>query len=206
MQPTPGMSTYSRILQLWYESVQLTDYHAILDEWFEMRMQTSIKPNFIFTEISTDENFYCGEGMAKDNVEPILQWRKIVGDKSSKGMPWRSGTERASDENCSNDGFSSHEKMKEADHLHRKEELSPNFHCDALPTKREVVYKMAAEKKCHITQTKKTKYSHLLSSQQHVMPKEEDICPLVYKSAGKEQGRKEVAALWLQQFTDVDEF
>jgi hypothetical protein len=53
---------------------------------------------------------------------------------------------------------------------------------------------------------KKTKYSHLLSSQQHVMPKEEDMCPLVYKSAGKEQGRKEVAALWLQQFTVVDEY
>lgn len=146
--------------------------------------------------------------MAKENVEPLLQWRKIVGDKSRKGMPWCSGTGRASHKSAkeSNDGFSSHGEIREADHLHRKDDLSPNCHCDATPTKREVVSKIAAEKKCHITQTKKTKYSHLLSSQHHVMPKEEDICPLVYKSAGKEQGRREVAALWLQQLTVVDEY
>lgn len=146
--------------------------------------------------------------MAKDNVQPLLQWRKIVGDKSSKGIPWSSPTsqERLS-HSCSkaNDGFCSQEKIAEADDSQptKNEEGAPN--CRTTPTRREIECNRIDEKKCHIVQMKKTKYSHLLSSQEHVMPKEEDISPVVYRSQ-KYKGKKEVAVIWLQQFTVVDEY
>ena len=139
--------------------------------------------------------------MAKENDKPLLQWRKIVGNKSSKGIPWNSpiGQERERVcHSCSkvSYGFSSQEKTNEA---------ALNYRSDAMATKREVECNRIAEKKCHIVQTKKTKYSHLISSQKHVMPKEEEnASPVVYKSK-KYQGKKEVAVLWLQQFTVVDE-
>lgn len=53
------------------------------------------------------------------------------------------------------------------------------------------------DRRMHIVQCKKAQYQHLESSHQ-------DQCPIVY-SSGKKQDRKEVAALWLQPFTVVDD-
>lgn len=131
--------------------------------------------------------------MANEN-KPILQWRKIVGDKSSKkGMPLSSPTAQKC---ASKSGFQ--EKVQERNELQRAKTF-PIGRSDETQTKREIGGNRTEEKNCHIVQTKKTKYSHLVSSQKHVMPNEDDISPVVYKSE-KGHGRKEVATLWLQQF------
>ena len=129
--------------------------------------------------------------MTNTKDEPLLQWRKIFGDKSAKGMPWRSGTGRAGSSSTEVNGSVNPQKIKQSYQLHR--------------TEGEIVCNRIAEKKCHIAQSKKMKYSHLLSSQKHVMPPEENMDPVVYKS-DNDRCRKEVAALWLQQFTPVDEY
>ncbi len=136
--------------------------------------------------------------MANENLKPLLQLRKIVGDKSSKkGMPRFSPTAQK----CSQETIKERNKLQRA----KKEEVTLNCRSYETLTKREIVGNRTDKEKRHIVQTKKTKYSHLLSSQKHVMPNEEDISPVVYKTENNGQDRKEVATLWLQQIRVVDE-
>ena len=146
--------------------------------------------------------------MPEVNTESSLQWRKIIADKSSKGMPWRSpaSQERASHPSEKAIKFLTpcgKNEVHQFIHGTKKEEVVLKHRMYVAPTKQEIASSKLDQKRCNIVPTRKMQYSHLLSSQK-VVPNDVDSCPVVYKS--EKQGRKEVAAIWFQQLTGVDEY
>jgi len=139
----------------------------------------------------------------EEHFGPILQWRKLSGDTRSKMCtPFFTSTQTHESPNESSIRHvkwkikvSKQDTINEEAKLRRKQ----------LGTTKKDLSTSRDNKKLHIVQNKKAQFSHLMSSQK-VMPKNEDQCPIVYNSLEKEKGRKEVAALWLQPFTVVDDY
>ena len=133
---------------------------------------------------------------------PILQWRKLSGDTKNKGVPWTSTKNNCSKDTqkCSRSGkllkVSRQDSINAQARLKRKE-------IETASKKKAVHRDRKSNKKLHIVQSKKSQYTHLVSSQQ-VKAKDEDAEPIIYKSSKEE--RKEVAPLWLQPFTVVDDY
>ena len=133
--------------------------------------------------------------------EPILQWRKLSGDTSKNyaSRKKNAGTR----ETIANKSFcqvkvSKQDRVNEEAKLRRKQR-------DATKKKDQVAAIRENDERRHIVQQRKAQYSHLISTQR-VLAKDEDQCPIVYSAAEKGQERKEVAALWLQPFTVIDDY
>lgn len=141
------------------------------------------------------------------NEGPILQWRKLTGDASNKGVPWSCTPSLPNNACTSADQRTAirHGKVKVSrqDCINaeaRKRRVDAAKQRGALPRRRG-----GNDRKMHIVQSKRANYSHLVSSQR-VMPKQdENRCPILYGSS-KAEDRKEVAPLWLQPFTVIDEY
>mmetsp|Transcript_12026 Transcript_12026/g.25870 ORF Transcript_12026/g.25870 Transcript_12026/m.25870 type:complete len:143 (-) Transcript_12026:326-754(-) len=138
-----------------------------------------------------------------EQSEPILQWRKLSGDTGSKiCTPFFSSTQTNESPNESSiRQLKGKIKVSKQDTINKEAKLRRK----QLGTTNKDLFARRDNKKLHIVQNKKARFSHLMSSQK-VMPKNEDQCPIVYNSPEKEKGRKEVAALWLQPFTVVDDY
>ena len=151
------------------------------------------------------------QGMSTAEKDDILQWRKLTGDVSSKGTPWRylknnqnNRAARQRARNGENVKISRQDLVNAEAKKRRQKQLSG-------ATKKDRVASNSTNNgnkgKLCIVQTKKARYSHLISSQR-IMPKQDDDhLPIVYNSErGDDRDRKEVAALWLQPFTVLDDY
>ena len=140
----------------------------------------------------------------EENFEPILQWRKLSGDSPSKKCtPWQYSTQKNESLKQSSIRHGKTKVLKQ-DSVNEGAKIRGKQRNDT--TKKDHVANSGNTRKLHIhiVQNKKAQFSHLIS-QQKVMPKDEDQCPIVYNSSEVEL-RKEVAALWLQPFTVVDDY
>lgn len=72
-------------------------------------------------------------------------------------------------------------------------------------SKKDRVTRRGDAKKIHIVQNKKAQFTHLTSSQRVKPNDDQHQRPIVYDSSDK-RDRQEVAALWLQPFTVVDDY
>ena len=132
---------------------------------------------------------------------PILQWRKLSGDTTSNGVPWTS-IKNSNKETHYHRGkklkVSRQDFINEHARLKRKE-------IDIASKKKAIRQdRRNGNKNMHIVQSKKSQFTHLTSSQR-VKAKDEDAKPITYKSSEGEE-RREVAALWFQPFSVVDDY
>ena len=145
----------------------------------------------------------------EDDAAPVLQWRKLTGDASSKGTPWRylknNQNNRAARQRARNGEMkisrqdlvnAEAKRRKQSNTMQKKDHITSNDNNNGN------------KGKLCIVQSKKARYSHLISSQR-IMPKQDDDhLPIVYSNSegGDDRDRKEVAALWLQPFTVLDDY
>jgi len=129
--------------------------------------------------------------------EPILQWRKLSGDTTrNKDTPWlnhsspRDDNQRASTQEnkvkVSRQDFINEEGRRRRENVTKKTNHSKS------------------NTKTHITQHKKTQYTHLVSNRGGLV--KNDDRPKVYISMRKEEEGKKQAktGLWLNDFTIAD--
>eukprot|EP00578_Thalassiosira_sp_NH16_P016320 CAMPEP_0181127354 /NCGR_PEP_ID=MMETSP1071-20121207/28150_1 /TAXON_ID=35127 /ORGANISM="Thalassiosira sp., Strain NH16" /LENGTH=145 /DNA_ID=CAMNT_0023213081 /DNA_START=824 /DNA_END=1258 /DNA_ORIENTATION=+ len=135
--------------------------------------------------------------------EPILQWRKLCGETSLPQKNEKSHRQLKSSNDVRHAGGI---KVSRQDSINREARMRRQQQDHDAIAKNKLANRDKVERrKLHIVQTKKAQYPHLLSSQK-ISAKCEDERPVVYDSVGKEEGRKEVAALWLQPFTIIDDY
>ena len=129
--------------------------------------------------------------------EPILQWRKLSGDKNTnKDTPWlsnnssRDNNQRASTQavKVSRQDIINQEGRKRREHSSKKTTVKSNN-----------------ERKTHITQHKKAQYTHLVSTSERGGLAKNDDRPKVYSMRKEEDGKRQSkTGLWLNDFTVAD--
>ena len=130
--------------------------------------------------------------------EPILQWRKLSGDATNKNRdtPWissRDDNQRASTQEVK---VSRQDSINEEGRRRRENVAKKTNHSKSS----------SSEKKTHITQHKKTQYTHLVSTSERGGLAKNDDRPKVYSSLRREDNDKKQAktGLWLNEFTVAD--
>ena len=130
--------------------------------------------------------------------EPILQWRKLSGNKNTnKDTPWLNNSSRDDNQKASTQQVkvSRQDSINEEGRRRRENVAKKTNHS-----------KSSSERKTHITQHKKTQYTHLVSTSERGGLAKNDDRPKVYSSKRREEEGKKQAktGLWLNEFTVVD--
>mmetsp|Transcript_26143 Transcript_26143/g.53920 ORF Transcript_26143/g.53920 Transcript_26143/m.53920 type:complete len:177 (+) Transcript_26143:124-654(+) len=108
---------------------------------------------------------------------PLLQSRKLEGDCSKKGLPWKTKP-RPVEKESAKTTESTRSKNNDTSSITESRATQPHQIMRALKTKKESVEKQKGGK-IHVVACKKKQYGHLVSEQK-VMPRDEMSRPIVY--------------------------
>lgn len=120
--------------------------------------------------------------------EPFLQSRKLDGDSSKKGQPWR--VQRHPTATGNEEQINIAKENGTGRKNNTKSQTSP-----LKPSAINAFAEHRNEGKIHVVACKKTQYGHLVSDQ-NVMPKDATNRPIVYRRKESKDPRQEVAPLW----------
>ncbi len=129
---------------------------------------------------------------------PLLQSRKLEGDSSKKGLPWKTKPRPVEKEFARESESSKSNNNDASSSYHSRATQPPQM--KASKTKKESVEKQIGGK-IHVVACKKKQYGHLVSEQK-VMPRDEISRPIVY-SRKENVNRPEVPPLWFHPITAI---
>lgn len=130
---------------------------------------------------------------------PLLQSRKLEGDYSKKGLPWKTKP-RPVDKESARTAESIRSNDNDKSSFTESRATQPHQIMRASKTKKESVEKHKGGK-IHVVACKKKQYGHLVSEQK-VMPRDEMSRPIVY-NRDKNVNRPEVPPLWFHPITAI---